>query len=116
MINLDRSRRCLECGDRIARDDATAHRWSMPGGPGINDSRRTYRYARHAACQDRVERETAESARRAELGRLADIRAFVEAAGISPAQISEIAAASGSPDPYAPAAYPAGARGEQVSA
>lgn len=105
-IRTDRTDRCAECGKPVTPGEPQ-HRWSAPGGPGMNDSRRTYTYVRHSACQQQVERMVADARADAEQQRLADIRQMAEALRIPAEQVSQMAAEVGAPDPYATRSVPA---------
>lgn len=102
-IRLDRSDRCLECQEPFV-DGEPRHRWTAPGGPGMNASRRTYTYARHLACQAGVERMVEDSRASSEAQHLADLRAYAAEIGMTPEQLQRIAAKIGAPDPYGPTA------------
>jgi hypothetical protein len=99
-MNRTTDPRCVECHRPVSRTEPK-HSWTGAAGTRAGLVHREVTYVRHAACQARVEQMNAQTAARAETERLATVRAMAEAAGLSPAQVSDIARDMGAPDPYA---------------
>lgn len=67
--------RCVECGQPIARGEA-ADTFRRPPALRAGAAHREVTFARHRACQEKVEREVAASAARAEKDRQEMLRAI----------------------------------------